>query len=358
MKDFDFEKKVINTEMRSWVEKAEKKEVTSEEASKKVDELKVRKNDLEKEEATFKSSEFRAEDKGTKWADIKDSLLSKRAITQNGAGAVNVVNEIVKSFTDKNKLGPVIRKFMAASASSTVPVFAPGLAKPVGGAEGATGVAADSTGVLAGKTLTLYPYVSNVAISRMTLLSTSMDSELPGIFGDAYSSAIDYQVLVGAGTGQNGLGVFTASASGVSTAQDIAQASAGTTKIADLLKLAISVIGNTDNASNCRIVMHPTIFSGILADATAGQDPFKYQLIGMQVMGIPIVLSTHCPTTLTASSYLVVGGDFSKYAMAYASELSIDKINVVGTDNITAQAVSYMQFSPILGSAFYRLKTV
>jgi len=62
-------------------------------------------------------------------------------------------------------------------------------------------------------------------------------------------------------------------------------------------------------------------------------------------------------TTLTAGSYVAVGGQFKHYALAIAQELVIDQIKTVGTDGVTFQAFMYMTGQPLVSSSFRRLKT-
>lgn len=353
--DFENEIKKIDMELRSIKQSANVENAL--ESSKRVDELLAKRSNLEKLNSIKEVPMETRSASSFGWSEIKEALMEKRAITSNGAGAVNVVQDIFRAFVDKNKMGSLISKYVGASASTVVPVFNPSMALPVGSAEGVTGVAGDGTAIFGPKSLLLKPYTNNIAISTMALQSTNLDKELPAIFADAYASAIDAQVLVGSGVGNAGLGVFVASASGVPVASDINCAGAGAPKIADLVKLAVEVSGS-NAGDGVAIVMSPAIFGAILADATAGNDPFKYELMTQKVLGLPIILSNHAPSATVAGSYVVVGGNFKHYAMAYAAELNIKGIDTIGTDNITFQALQYMQFTPILGSSFRRLKTV
>ena len=63
-------------------------------------------------------------------------------------------------------------------------------------------------------------------------------------------------------------------------------------------------------------------------------------------------------TTLTAGSYVAVGGYFGHYALAIAQEIMVDQIKTVGSDNVTFQALMYMQGTPLVATSFARLKTV
>jgi HK97 family phage major capsid protein len=282
-----------------------------------------------------------------------------RAITANGAG-YNTVPGVVKALVDGGKLRPKVSVFTGPNSQTIVPVFAPHMAVPVGTAPGATGTSSDSTAVLAGKALTLKPWYSTLAVSMDALISTDIESYLPGIFEEAFGSAIDKAILVGAGTGSDALGVFIASSSGVPTGSDLACAAAGTPKWVDVAKMALTVIGTMNGPmEKAAIVMHPNIMAPLLAETTTATDPYKMEYLTQRtVLGIPVILSSYALTTLTANSYVAVGGYFSHYGLAVAQEVTIDQIKTVGSDNVTFQSFMYMQGNPLVGSSFVRLKTV
>ncbi|MGD9940881.1 MAG: phage major capsid protein [Clostridia bacterium] len=292
------------------------------------------------------------------WADIRQALLEKRAITSGGAGQ-NTVPGIVSALVDGGRLVGKVSKFYGRNSVTNVPVMAPTLALPVGSVPGATGTASDSTAVLAGDALTLKPWYSTLPVSMDALISTDIERELPGIFAKAFGGSIDKLIIAGTGGGSDGLGVFVASASGVPVASDISVAAAGTPKWVDLSKLALTILGLGGDQQSLVIVMNPLIMAPLLAESTTGVDPFKVEFLTKgTILGIPVILSGYAPSATVAGSYVAVGGDFSHYAWAVAQELTIDPIKTVGSDNVTFQSFMYMQGKPLIGSSFRRLKTV
>lgn len=303
--------------------------------------------------ASLSGGEHRGE-----WGEVRKAMLEKRSITSGGAG-VNTVGGIVKALVDGDRLIGKVSKFYGRNASTIVPVFAPGLALPVGNAPGATGISPDATAALSGDSLALKAWYSILGVSMDALISTDIESELPLIFSRAYGAAIDKAILVGAGNGNDALGVFVASASGVPTSSDIACAAAGTPKWADMAKLALTIIGMGSDQNGLAIVAHANIIAALLSEATTGTDPFRVEYLTKgSILGVQVIVSSYAPSTLTAGSYVAVGGYFPHYALAVAQELTIDPIKTVGSDNVTFQSFMYMNGKPLIGSSFRRLKTV
>jgi hypothetical protein len=292
-------------------------------------------------------------------SSIDLSGIERRAITSNGAG-VNTAPGIIRAMVDGGKLRPKVSLFLGKNAQTIVPVFSPHLALPAGQTPGGTGIGADGTGVLAGDGLTLKPWYSIIAISRGALMSTDIEAELPAILSEAFGGAIDKAITVGAGSGNDMLGVEIASSSGVTTSQDIACTSgaAAAPNWADYLGMVMELLALGGDIASLAIIVHPTIFKAALAVGVTGFDPMKSEyLLKGTILGVEVILSGYSLTTLTAGSYVAVGGKFKHYALAIAQELIIDDIKVVGSDNITFQAWMYMQGKPLIGSSFRRLKT-
>jgi hypothetical protein len=284
--------------------------------------------------------------------------IERRAVTSNGTG-VNTTPGIIRTLVDGGKLRSKTGLFLGKNAVTTVPVLAPTMALPVGSVPGATGTASDSTAVLGALSLTLKAWYNTLAVSMGALMSSDIQAEIPAILADNYGGAIDKGILVGAGSGSDMLGVFIASASGVTTSQDIACAASGAPLWVDYVSMALTLLSLGGPVDSLCIVVAPTVFNVALASAVAGTDPLKTEfLLKGTILGIPVILSTYALTTLTAGSYVAVGGYFKHYALAIAQEIVIDNIKTVGSDNVTFQAFMYMQGNPILGTSFRRLKTV
>jgi HK97 family phage major capsid protein len=281
-----------------------------------------------------------------------------RALTSNGTG-IGTEPGIIQALVDGGKLRPRVSVFTGANSQTVVPVFSPHLALPAGQAEGATGVGADATGVFAGNSLTLKPWLSILAVSMGALQSSDLLGYLPSIFSKAFAGAIDKAILIGTGGGNDALGVFVASASGVPVASDKNVAAAGAPKWTDMIAMASDIIGKGGDLSKALIAINPTFIGGLIAETTASMEGVKNEFLTRgTIRGITVLESGYCPSAIVAGSYVAVGGYYDHYALAVARELTIDQIKTVGSDNIAFQAYMYLQGKPLVGSSFVRLKTV
>lgn len=291
------------------------------------------------------------------------SGIEHRATTQvlsNGAGN-RPAPGIIQALVEGGKLRSMVSVFQGPNAITTVPVWAPTVALPVGSAPGTTGSAVDTTATLTGTALTLKAWHSTVQIGNDALLSTDVESALPSIFSKAFGGAIDKGILMGAGSGSDMLGVFIADAGGVTTSQDIVMAS-GTVASgplwADYLGMMLTLIGLNGDKNSLAMVVNPNVFKLALAQAASGLDPLKNEyLMKGTILGCPIIMSGYAQSALTNDYYVAVGGYFDHYALAIAQEIKINQILTVCTDGVTFDAFMYMQGKPLVGSSFRRLQT-
>lgn len=293
------------------------------------------------------------------WRDIANAIREKRTISLSGTGVTNVVSDMVKIAAAKMPLLGKVRVFTGRDASTNIPVWSPSLAIPSAQAEGVSGedaVAGDSSAALSVSSVTPYAYISVLPITNEALLLTgsNLEAELPGIFGEAFSKAMHTGILTGAGTGQAMKGIFTSG--GIATGNLIACDAAGLPVMVDLIELALKLQDFHDDAV---IVMHPTVYSNIMADTTTGYDVYKEELArGKTIEGVQVILTSYAPTTVTAGSVIAAGGKFSDYALAIANAVTIEPLRKVGENVTYFQAVSYFNGKPILPANFYGLKTV
>lgn len=310
---------------------------------------------LEAQKATFTAdnpANAKTEVK-TEWRDIANAIKEKRSITLNGTGVTNVVSEMVKVAASKMPLLSKVRVFNGRDASTNIPVWSPSLAVPSNFAEGETSAGVDATAVLGVTSVTPYAYISVLPVTNEALLLTgsNLESQLPSIFGEAFSKAMHAGIVTGDGNGRNMQGVFTAGV--IPNSNLIDCAAVGAPKIADMVGLSLKLQDFYDDAV---IVMNPAIYSALMADTTVGTDVYKQELAASKSLeGVKVILTSYAPTSFANGDIVAVGGKFSDYALAVASALSIEPMKIVGDNNTYFQAVAYFNGRVILPVNFWAL---
>jgi HK97 family phage major capsid protein len=321
----------------------------ADEAKKQFEELRAKKAEIEKAIALENAP---VEHRSASTADIQKALLEKRAITMNGTGAINQIKELAKELQAKTPLLQRVRYFYGPNASTNIPVLSPGLATPAIAAEGATSIANDTIASLGARSITPHAFVSILPISleARTMGTVNFDSELPAIFADAFAQAFHTGILTGSGTGLNFTGLFES----VIAANTIVCGATGTPKIADLVKLALTVQDLTDNGV---VILGPTTYAGILSDSTTGvADVYKEELIRSKTIeNVQVILTSAAPSSTTSGDIVAVAGRLEDYALAIASEINIEPIKKVGDTNTYFQASVFANGVPIIAKNFYGL---
>jgi HK97 family phage major capsid protein len=323
--------------------------IKADEAKKSFDELRAKKSEIEKAIALENAP---VEKRSVSTADIQKALIEKRAITLNGTGAINQIKELAKELAAKTPVLSRVRYFYGPNASTNIPVLSPGLATPAVAAEGATTIAVDSTAVLGNKSITPHAFVSILPISleALTMGTVNLDSELPAIFADAFAQAFHTGVLTGNGLGLNFTGLFNS----IPSTNVITTAAAGYPKIADLVKLALTVQDLTDSGV---IVLGPTTYANILADSTTGvAEIYKEELIrNKTIENVQVMLTSAAPSTTSSGDIVAVAGRLDDYGVGIASEINIRPIEKVGDTNTYFQASVFANGIPIVTKNFYGL---
>jgi HK97 family phage major capsid protein len=346
------ERMAIMLELRTLHEQVKTRSIKAADAESRLAVLRAKKTEIEKRMALAQVKP--ADEVRASLADIKKAMIEKRSITLNGTGLINQVREVVKEIQARTPILKMVRYFYGPNAQTNIPVLSPTIAAPGNYAEGATAVTADAQAKLTGKTITPYAYVSLLPVSAetITLGSVNIESELPVIFGDAFAQAFHGGILTGDGTGRNFQGLFPAIISG----NKLECAASGAPKVADLVKLALTVQDLTDD---CVIVMSPGIYSQIMADATTGvADLYKEELIRSKTIeGVKIVLTSGAPSSTTTGSLVAIAGRLLDYGVGLASEITIEPIKKVGDTNTYFQATVFANGTPIIAKNFYGLAT-
>lgn len=289
--------------------------------------------------------------------EIIDAMLNKRAITLNGSGAVEVINALFKAFANKTSVVDGVRFFQGPNANTVIPILSPRPARPARAAEGATSISSDSTAVLAATELKPETYVSVLPVSFEALkyCGANLESELVGVFADAFRDAMAYQMVNGRdkATYYEFLGLFNAAPA----ANQIACDSSGSPVMADLVELALKMQDKV--MAEPTIVISPTFYAGITSAAVTGYEVYKNELImNRTIEGVKVEVCGYAPSTTTANSIVAVGFDKGDYAVGIAADITIEPIRAKGDTNTYFQAIMGIDGKPICDANVYGLKAI
>lgn len=201
-----------------------------------------------------------------------------------------------------------------------------------------------------------------IKISRDFLRSAMMGPE--GIVREEIardgSELQENAFLTGSGVGQP-LGLFTASADGISTGRDISTGNTAT---------AVTLTGLREAKYNIKPAYWPKA-------TWLGSRTFHKQLYSMddgvgrpvfvestkigdvdRVLGFPVVIDEFAPATFTTGLYVAILGDFSYYWIADALDIEIQRLEELYalTNQIGFIARLKVDGSPVLEEAFSRVK--
>jgi HK97 family phage major capsid protein len=270
------EKELIENkiEMRRLSEDVSTGKIKSEDAKKRLEELRAKKTEIEKRIALAKAPV----DKGgggtsNSFSEIRKAMQEKRAITLNGTGAIVQINELIKAMCKKKPLLEMVRKFTGPNASTNIPLFMP-ITPPVAYAEGAASIAVDATAGLSNRSLTPRAFWSLLPVSAETISlgSINIESELPTIFAEAFAGLIHSQILQGTGTGLNFRRIFPVAKSNATFIEKDAS-------IFALRELALMLQDYDDEGI---IIMHPSVYSTIMSDTNTHEEQiYKEELISV-----------------------------------------------------------------------------
>lgn len=337
--------------------------ITRAEADKKIGELRSRKTMLDKKIALFnkpKGDEKRSGGTRLTNADFIKAAAEKRSLTLAGNGAVNQVKEIIKAIVNDDSLLNEFRYYYGANSETNIPVLSPRPAVPAGQAEGASGIADDSTAAMGVTALKPIAFVSilPVTLEALKLNSIDIESELNSIFDEAFREAMHTGALTGdgaaiaSGSGNKMKGLFTAAAANTAGQTTL---SGSTPTLAELANLAVTVRAKKERFE---IVVSPSIYAAILADTSTNESTkiYKESLIrDKEIEGVKVRIDADAPSATSTGSVEVVAAPLGRYAMGVASEIIIDPIKVKGDTKTYFQAAMFFTGAPILDGDVYSL---
>jgi HK97 family phage major capsid protein len=164
------------------------------------------------------------------------------------------------------------------------------------------------------------------------------------------------------GTGANQpLGVFTASAMGITTARDVSTGNASTAPTFDgLISAKYGLKGQYWNRADW--IFHRDVLAVVskLKDGE-GQYLWRQSVLDNEpdrLLGRPVMMSEYAPNTLTTGLYVGILGDFSNYWIADAIDMQVQRLVELYAETNQTGLIGRLETDgmPVLAEAFVRVK--
>lgn len=205
------------------------------------------------------------------------------------------------------------------------------------------------------------PLAKYIKVSN-TLLRKS-PTPIEGIVREelAYNFSIVEEQAFMTGSGANQpLGVFTASADGISTSRDVSTGNTNTTITADGLKEAKYSL-TASHRRNCTWIFHRDAIK-LMAKLKDGNGRYLWQdsLVGSEpdkLLGFPAYESEYAPSTFTTGLYVGILGNFKYFKIADSLAMTLQRLDELGaaTDQTYFIGRKETDAMPILQTAFARV---
>lgn len=219
----------------------------------------------------------------------------------------------------------------------------------------------DSSMAFGRRELKPHPLAQFIKVSRK-LLRQAPDVEALVLRRLAYKLSVVMENAFLNGTGVNQpLGVFTASAQGISTGRDVSTGNTATEMRFDGLIEAKYTL-KAQYWPMARWIFHR---SGIkqIAKLKDGEGQYLWQPTTQQgqpdrILGLPVWASEYAPSTFTASQYVGILGDFSNYWIADALNMDMQRLDELYAATGQVGFISRVEADgmPVLEEAFVRVK--
>lgn len=272
------------------------------------------------------------------------------------------VTDLLKAVDDQVFIRQLATKFQVSGSQS---LGAPALdADPADAdwtSELATG-SEDSAMSFGKRELAPKPLAKRIKVSNKLLRMSALPIESLVISRLGYKFAITEEkaFLVGSGANQP-LGIFTASAQGISTSRDVLTGSQTSITFDGLYDAKYALKGSY--WARARWLFHRDALK-VIAKLKDSQNRYLWepsQQAGQpdMLIGLPVMMSEYVPNTFTTGLYVGALGDFSYYWIADSIDVSVQRLSELYAETnqtgfIARQEVDGM---PALEEAFVRLKT-
>jgi HK97 family phage major capsid protein len=195
---------------------------------------------------------------------------------------------------------------------------------------------------------------------RMLRLVPSIESLVISRFQYKFAVTMEKAYMVGTGANQP-LGVFTASASGISTGRDVATDNGATAPTFDGLTNAKYAL-KPQYWPNAKWLYHRDVLKVVakIKDSTNNYIWRESVRAGEpdRLLNLPVFMSEFAPNTMTTGQYVGILGDFSFYHIADSLQMEVQRLieKYADTGQIGFYADLETDGMPVLEEAFVRVK--
>ncbi len=271
------------------------------------------------------------------------------------------VDALIKDVDNMVHIRQRATKFRVATAAS---MGAPSLAADPADADWTAEIltgSEDSAMAFGKRELHPHPLAKRLKVSnKMLSLVAGTDALVRQRLAYKFGVSQEKGFMTGSGSNQP-LGVFTASANGVTTARDITTGKTGTQVTFDGL-ISVRLALKSEYWSKADWIFHRDVMASIakLKDGE-GQYLWRQSVIAGEpdtVLGRPVLMSEYAPNTMTSGLYVGILGDFSNYWIADALDMQIQVLKELYAETNQTGYIGRMETDgmPVLAEAFARVK--
>jgi HK97 family phage major capsid protein len=210
-----------------------------------------------------------------------------------------------------------------------------------------------------------YPLAKRILTSRKLLRCAALpvESIIRDRMGYKFAVTMEKAYLTGTGVAQP-LGVFTASANGVTTARDVSTGNTATAFTVDGLMNALYSLREPYRRSpKVAWILHRDAVK-LARQLKDGMGRYLWEAgIGAQnepdrLLGKPVYESEYAPNTFSASSYVGIVGDMSYYYIADSLALEIQTLLELKAETNQIEHIGRLESDgmPVMAEAFARVK--
>ncbi|HXG36529.1 MAG TPA: phage major capsid protein [Dehalococcoidia bacterium] len=221
----------------------------------------------------------------------------------------------------------------------------------------------DSAMAFGKRALFPHPLAKRVKVSNKLLRSSRLDIEALVRDRLAYKFGVSQEKAFMTGSGaEQPLGVFTASAQGISTSRDVSTGNTTTSIQTDGLQEALWTLKGTYRRS-ARWIFHRDALKQI-AKLKDGDGQYIWQLgniansIPDRLLNVGYLESEFAPNTFTTGKYVGIIGDFSFYWIADALSMTVQRLVELYAETNQVGFIGRLETDgmPVLEEAFVRVK--